>query len=306
MANNDTRTGRVLRSYGNRYIVQTSDGTYDCYLRGKFRLSTSKQTAPVAVGDRVEITLEQPPYGVIEDIEERQTKISRPDVHNPEIEQVIVANVDQLVVISAVKRPRFKRGAIDRFLLAAERNGLSACICLNKVDLATDTRHQEVVEIYRKAGYQAVVCSAMTGEGLDQFKDALQFRTSILAGHSGVGKSSLINAIQPGLSIATSEISEATGKGVHTTTSVELHPLDIGGYVADTPGLREIGLWDIKPEDLAELYPEIRARAGQCKFRNCAHIGEPECAIKQAVDEKNIASERYETYVRIYQSLREA
>ncbi len=305
MANDNTRTGRVLRSYGNRYIVQTADGTYDCNLRGKFRLSTSRQTAPVAVGERVIMTLEQPPYGVIEEIEERKTKISRPDVNNPEIEQIIVANVDQLVVISSVRRPRFKLGAIDRFLLAAERNGLSACICLNKIDLATDTRYQEVVEMYRNVGYQAVACSATTGEGLGHLKDAIRLRTSILAGHSGVGKSSLINAIQPGLSIATSEISEATGKGVHTTTSVELHPLDIGGYVADTPGLREIGLWDIKPEDLAELYPEIRALAGQCKFRNCAHIGEPECAIKQAVDEKDIAPERYETYVRIYQSLRD-
>ncbi len=305
MASDAFKIGRVLRSYGNRYIVRTADGSYDCRLRGKFRLSTKKQTPPVAVGDRVTISIEQSPYGVIEEIAERETKISRPDVTNPDVEHVIVANVDQLVIINAVRRPHYKLGAIDRFLLAAERNGLTACVCLNKIDLARDTRYRDVIKMYRAIGYRAVACSAKTGEGLEEFKAVLQLRTSILAGHSGVGKSSLINAIQPGLEIATAEISDATGKGVHTTTTIELHPLDFGGYVADTPGLREIGLWDIRPEDLADLYPEMRERAGLCRFRNCAHIGEPDCAIKLAVDEKDIAPERYDTYVRIYRSLRE-
>jgi len=296
-------TGRVLKAFGNRFIVQTVDGSYDCGLRGKLRLSTSRQSSPVVVGDRVKFVVGDPPYGTIEETAQRTTKLSRPDVDNPENEQVIVANIEQLVVVASIDKPRIKLGVIDRFLLAAEKSGMAGCICLNKIDLSTPDKYEPLMDIYRRIGYTAVACSAKTGEGIDAVREAVQFRVSIFAGHSGVGKSSLINALQPGLQIKTQEISSATGKGQHTTTAVELHPLEFGGYIADTPGLREVGLWEITPAELDRFYPEMKPFREHCRFRNCVHLGEPGCAVKEAVAEGRITLERYESYTRIYKTL---
>ena len=296
-------TGRVLQAYGNRFIVQTADGTYDCGLRGKLRLTTRAGTAPVVVGDRVRFTVEEEPYGMIEEVQERNNKLSRPDVDDPESEQVIAANVEQMVVVASVDKPRLKMGVIDRFLLAAEKSGMHGCVCINKIDLAPPEKYQPALEIYRRAGYSVVACSAKTGEGIDRVREAVRLKTSLFVGHSGVGKSSIINSLQPGLQIRTGDISHATGKGIHTTAAVQLHPLGFGGYIADTPGLREIGLWNIPPQALSRLYPEMAPYLGNCRFRNCVHLGEPECAVKEAVAAGDIAGERYEGYVRIYKSL---
>ncbi|MFC1476177.1 ribosome small subunit-dependent GTPase A [Candidatus Zixiibacteriota bacterium] len=297
------KTGRVLQAFGNRFIVQAADGTYDCGIRGIFRLSAKRQSSPVVVGDRVKFVVAEPPYGTIEEIAERRNKLSRPDVDNPDFEQVIVANIEQLIVVTSVDKPRLKLGAIDRFLLAAERCNMDGRVCINKIDLGPIEKHRRAMEIYRAAGYPVVACSALTGQGMEGVRRMVQYHVSLVAGHSGVGKSTIINALQPGLSIKTAEISAATGKGVHTTTAVQLHPLDFGGYIADAPGLREVGLWEIQPGELAELYPEMRRLGGNCRFRNCVHIGEPGCAIKDAVARGELAPERYEGYTRIFKSL---
>lgn len=296
-------TGRVLQAYGNRFIVQAADGTYDCGVRGKLRLTTKARQAPVVAGDRVKFVVENGPYGTIEEVEDRKNKLSRPNVEDQEFEQVIAANIEQMVVVASVDKPRLKTGVIDRFLIAAQRSLMHGCVCVNKIDLAPCDRYQPVLEVYRRAGYAVVACSARTGEGIDRVREAVRLKVSLFVGHSGVGKSSIINALQPGLQIRTRDISSATGKGTHTTSAVNLHPLDFGGYIADTPGLREIGLWDIRPEELSQAYPEMEPYRGQCRFRNCVHLGEPGCAVKEAVAAGHISAERYDGYIRIYRSL---
>lgn len=297
--------GRVIKSYGNRFIVLTAEGSFDCSLRGKFRLSEAKELSPVAVGDRVSIAIEEAPYGVIEKVYERKNKLSRPDTHKPDWEQVVVANCDQLIVVASVTRPKLKYGTIDRFLVAGEAARLACAVVLTKIDLAKTGSHDRVIQVYRKAGYPVVATCAVDGRGIDELRQLVQFKTSIFAGHSGVGKSSLLNALEPGLGLRTKVISDATNRGQHTTTHVELHPLSFGGYIADTPGIRSIGLWKVTPDDMPHLYPEFRPYLGQCRFHNCLHIGEPDCRIKQAMAEGEIAAERYEGYARIRDTLDE-
>ena len=295
--------GRVIKSFGKRFIVSTSDGTFDCDLRGKFRLKSRKTVTPVAVGDQVSILVETPPYGVIESLHPRRNKISRPDIMHPDREQVIVANCDQLIVVGSIAQPRLKLGAIDRFLLVAEKNDMAGVVVINKVDLGHESNLQRAVEIYKSAGYPVVTASAVAKGGVDQLREIVQLKTSLFCGHSGVGKSSLLNALQPGLTIATGEVSESTGKGIHTTTAAELHPLNFGGFIVDTPGIRVIGLWDLTAEQLPDLYPEFRAREDECKFRNCMHLGEPDCAVLALLQNGKIARERYDGYLRIRETL---
>ncbi|MBD3299323.1 MAG: ribosome small subunit-dependent GTPase A [candidate division Zixibacteria bacterium] len=295
--------GRVIKSFGKRFIVQTSDGTFDCELRGRFRLTSEDTVNPVAVGDRVAIAVETPPYGVIEEIHERRNKLSRPEVIKPFREQILVANCDQLIVVGSVTKPKLKLGAIDRFLLGAENNGMQGVVVVNKVDLGYEKQMTRARDAYTMAGYPCIATSADSGEGIDELRELVKLKTSMFCGHSGVGKSSLVNALQPGLHVETGEISESTGKGTHTTTTIELHPLDFGGYIVDTPGLRVIGIWDLTQEDLPDLYPEFRSRADDCKFRNCMHIGEPDCAVREAVEAGEINRERYDGYLRIRDTL---
>jgi ribosome biogenesis GTPase len=297
--------GRVIKSFGNRFIVLTAEGTFDCSMRGKFRLSELKESSPVAVGDRVTINVEEPPYGVIAEVHERKTKLSRPDVLKAEWEQILVTNCDQLIVVASVTRPKLKFGTIDRFLIAGEAAGLDCAVALTKIDLAKPGSYDRVLEVYRAAGYKIIPTSAVDGRGIDELREFVKLKTSIFSGHSGVGKSSLLNALEPGLGIRTQEISEATDKGQHTTTHIELHPLSFGGYIADTPGIRSIGLWKVTPEDMPYLYREFRPYLGQCRFGNCLHIGEPNCRVKQAVEEGAIAPERYDGYLRIRNTLNE-
>lgn len=297
--------GRVIKSFGNRFIVQTEMGTLDCGLRGRMRLDESHTGTPVAVGDNVVVALEEAPHGVIESVLPRRNRLSRPDVHNPDCEQILVANCDQLVVVAAVAKPRLKHGAIDRFLLCGEKAGLRCLVVLNKIDLAPADDFEPTRQVYANAGYPVLLTSALEGLGLDGLKSAVQSKTSIFAGHSGVGKSSLLNALQPGLKLRTREVSYATARGTHTTTRIELHPLDFGGFIADTPGLRAIGLWQLAPEELPHLYPEFTSHLGTCRFDNCCHVAEPGCGVKEAVGRGTISPERYEGYLRIRESLQD-
>lgn len=297
--------GRVIKSFGNRFMVSTAEGMFDCTLRGKFRLSDAKESSPVVVGDHVTISTDEPPNAVIAEVHERKNKLSRPDVLKSDWEQILVANCDQLVVVASVTHPKLKLGTIDRFLVAGEAAGLDCAIVLTKIDLAKPGSYDRVIEVYRNAGYRIIPTCAMDGRGIEALRELLKSKTSIFSGHSGVGKSSLLNALEPGLGLRTKIVSKATDKGQHTTTHIELHPLTIGGFIADTPGIRSIGLWKVTTEDMPRLYPEFRPFLGQCRFHNCLHAGEPNCRVKQAVEEGAITPERYETYLRIRTTLDE-
>jgi ribosome biogenesis GTPase len=180
---------------------------------------------------------------------------------------------------------------------------MAGVVALNKSDIAKSGAADQPKAVYQEAGYTVVVTSAVTGDGIDELKDIVRLKTSLFAGHSGVGKSSLLNALEPGLGIKTGDVSEATGKGAHTTSTVQLHQLSFGGYIADTPGIKVIGLWDLAPEELPDLYPEFAPYLGNCRFKNCVHIGEPDCAIKDAVEKGVISEVRYDGYLRIRESM---
>jgi len=295
--------GRVIKSFGNRFVVATAAGMLDCGLRGRLRLGDAKTHTPVAVGDRVEIALGDSADGVIEAVLPRANKLSRPDVLKPEWEQVLIANCDQLVAVAALARPRFKYGAVDRLLVVAEKAGLPGAVVLNKTDLVEPHACERARAVYARAGYAVILTSALDGRGLPELRGLVQGKTSIFAGHSGVGKSALLNALEPGLGLRTREVSRATDRGTHTTTNIELHPLSCGGYIADMPGIRAIGLWNLAVEELPLLYRDFRPFLGNCRFDNCFHDGEPGCAVKEAVAQRAIDQERYDGYLRIRRSL---
>ena len=296
-------TGRVIKSFGKRFVVATDAGTFDCTLPGRFRLTDGKSLTPVAVGDQVTVRVDDPSNAVIQEVHPRRNKLSRPDSLRPEWEHVFVANCDQMVAVASLAQPPLRHGAIDRFLVVAEKNRMAGAVVLNKIDLVTAEACRHSQEIFTRAGYPVVLTCALDQRGLSELRELVRGRTSIFVGHSGVGKSSLLNALDPGLTVRTGEVSEATDRGVHTTTTVELHPLSFDGYIADTPGLRAIGMWDVAPQELPNLFREFVAHAGNCRFGNCVHIGEPDCAVLEAVNQGVIARERYDGYLRIRESL---
>jgi ribosome biogenesis GTPase len=275
----------------------------ECLLRGSLKEIVTDAANPVAVGDWVWYAPQPDGTGMVEEVEPRRTKLSRPAARHRHLETVLVANVDQVVVVSSVREPEFRQGLVDRCLLAAERGGMEGVVCVNKSDLADEQAPLPRLDFYERVGYRVLVTSARTGEGVDALRAALAGRTSVLAGHSGTGKSSLLNAIQPGLKLKVGDISQSTQKGRHTTTSVTLLRLDVGGFVVDTPGIRAFGLWDLHKEDLAPLFPEIAQLIDDCQMRNCTHVHEPGCAVKQAVEAGDMAPERYDSYVSIRESL---
>jgi ribosome biogenesis GTPase len=240
---------------------------------------------------------------VIEEILPRETQLSRlrPGPGHMPFEHVIVANPDQTLFIFAVREPTPRLRMLDRLLVIAENNDLPAIICANKIDLLADERQARALfGIYAEIGYEVIFTSARTGQGIAALRERLQDRLSVLCGPSGVGKSSLLNAVQSDLGLAAREISEATGKGRHTTVGVRLWPLDEGGYVADTPGLREAGFFDIEPEELAWHFVEMRPFLSDCHFSSCTHTHEPDCAVKAAVEAGKITEARYDSYRRLF------
>lgn len=298
-------TGRVIKSTGSWYTVERSNGELiECRVRGKFRQRNIKSTNPVAVGDMVSIYGDTDEY-VISDIEERKNYIVRKSVNLSKQSHIIASNLDQAVLVATLKNPITFPTFIDRFCVAAEAYHIPVVVVFNKIDLF-DEEEREMLEsfrsVYTDLGYVTAVCSAETGEGLGELKSILANKVSLLSGHSGVGKSTLINALDSQINIRTGSISEAHYTGQHTTTFAEMHKLGIGGYIVDTPGIRGFGLVDIEKEELAGYFPEMRELLPDCKFYNCVHINEPGCAVKEGINSGKVAETRYKSYLNMYQN----
>ncbi len=297
----ELKTGIVLQARSGRHRVQDGGEHVTCVVRGRLK-KERLYTDLIATGDWVRWRLTRPGRGVIEEVLPRETQLSRlrPGPGQFPFEHVIVANPDQAILIFAVRAPRPNLRMLDRLLVIAENNELPVVICVNKVDLLDDedeARH--LFGLYEQIGYPVLYTSAHSGQGIGGLRERLLDRLSVLSGPSGVGKSSLLNAIQPELGLVVREISEITGKGRHTTVGVRLWPLDEGGYVADTPGLREAGFFDIEPEELAWHFVEMRPYLSDCHFSSCTHTHEPGCAVKGAIQTGAISEVRYESYCRL-------
>ena len=293
--------GLVLRARSGFYTVQTDDGDLvEAQLRG--RMKQQRQSSDIAViGDRVSLERLPDGTGSIDAVEPRRRRFSRrqPGPRGSWREDVMVANPDLVAAVFSCDRPPPNPRLVDRFLVVAEFNDVPALVVANKVELVAREVAEAVFEPYRRIGYDIVYTSAKAAIGLDELRDRLSGRLSIVTGPSGVGKSTLLNAIQPGLQIATGEVSEALRKGRHTTTSAELHPLARGGYVADTPGIRELGLWQIPSDELAWCFPEFRDHIGACAFSDCTHLHEPRCGLRAAVAQGLVSEARHDSYRRM-------
>jgi ribosome biogenesis GTPase len=296
------QSGTVLRARSGFYTVLADDGaTIESQLRG--RIKKERQTSELAViGDRVTLAALPDGSGVIEEVAPRRSKLSRrqPGPRGSWREDLLVANVDQVLVVFACADPMPHLRMVDRFLVVAEHNEVDAVVVANKVDLVGLDSARATFGVYERVGYPVEYVSAKEGMGIESLADRLASCTSVVIGPSGVGKSTLLNAIQPGLRIETAEVSAALHKGRHTTTSAELHRLaGSSGYVADTPGLRELGLWQIPPDELAWCFPEFRDALGSCRFNDCRHLDEPGCAVRAAVAEGAASEARYDSYRRL-------
>lgn len=305
-----TRDGKVIRSTGSWYDVQTDEGVVPSKVRGKFRLVDKTATNPVAVGDRVRIRMSEDETGYIEEIYERENRLVRRAAgRRIGMEHVIVANVDRAWCVQASAMPHFNHGFVDRFIVMAEAFGIPSGLVVNKWDLVDtlDPDQREdlafFLDLYQELGYEVVRTSATEAHGLDEWLPMLADRVNVVAGPSGVGKSSLLNALAPELSIRTGEVSEKNQKGRHTTTHAELHPLPQSGYVVDTPGIREFGIVDLEPMEVAHYFVEFIPYLDECHFPNCTHDHEPKCAVKDAVDEGEITEVRYVSYLNILDSV---
>lgn len=319
-------SGRVLKAIRGHYWVETDRGTFHCYAR-ESAIKSLKSATPIVVGDIVtlQVTDESKKEGVIVNLQPRRTKLSRKVfTGSREVEQIVAANIDHLVIVSSVAQPPLKPGLIDRYLVAAAKGDLAPIICINKIDLLppvearTGDRESaiaqnecralleqvsEVKTLYEQLGYPVILTSAKTGEGIDTLGELLRDSTAIFAGHSGVGKSSLLKALNPGMEVKVAEVNPRTGRGRHTTTAAELVPLPGGGYVIDTPGIRQFSLWDVTPTDVRRAFVEIARWSRQCRFNDCSHTVEPECAVREAVASGRIHPRRYETFLSLQQEI---
>ena len=295
----ETLAGFVVRTQSGFFTVETDQGPVICTVRGRLKQGP-REGDVVALGDRVKIRLLEDGSGVIEEVEERQHMLSRMDPQpQGEYQQIIIANPDQLVFVFACAEPEPRLGMLDRFLVIAERQDIPALIVANKVDLVGIEAAEEIFGLYEKIGYPIIYTSVKTGRGIEGLRQEFKGKISALAGPSGVGKSSLLNAIQPGLGLEAREVSQATSKGRHTTVVRALFPLKEGGYVADTPGLKALALWDIEPEELDAYFPELRLLVAECAFSDCTHVHEPGCAVQEALAEGRVSPRRYESYLRM-------
>lgn len=299
-----SKEGLVIKSTGSWYIVlDDSANRIECRLRGKFKVSGIKSTNPIAVGDRVAFMPEKddPGKGTIYHIFDRKNYIIRKATKLSRQTHIIAANLDQVIVMATLSEPKTSTGFIDRLLVTCEAYSIPAVIVFNKHDLIqsdeTAGELDRLIEIYTGAGYHCMYTSAINGKNIREFAELLHEKTSLLAGHSGVGKSSLINAIEPGINLKVQDISSAHLKGKHTTTFAEMVPLSEGGYIIDTPGIKEFGLVDFKPEELCHFFPEMRMLFNRCRFDNCTHLNEPGCEVKAYVNNGKISESRYANYL---------
>jgi ribosome biogenesis GTPase / thiamine phosphate phosphatase len=294
--------GIVIKSTGSWYIVLTEDKKLcNCRLKGQFRIHGIRTTNPVAVGDHVEFKWEgADENGIITAIEPRTNYIVRRSINLSKSAHIIASNIDRLYIVASIMLPRTSTGFIDRLLVTAEAYHIPAALVFNKIDIYTpeaQIRCDELMELYSALGYPTYALSALEGTGIDTLRIALRDKVNLFSGHSGVGKSALINALDPLLAIKTGEISSYHNKGMHTTTFAEMHPLSFGGYMIDTPGIKEFGLVHFESQEISERFPEFRALLPNCRYNNCTHNHEPGCAVKKGLDEGIINPERYHNYL---------
>ncbi len=298
--------GLITKSTGSWYQVQTKDGNrYDCRIKGKFRIQGLTTTNPVAVGDLVDFEIEPDQQtGVINKLHDRKNYIIRKSINLSKQAQVIAANLDLALLVVTLASPRTSLGFIDRFLVTAEAYGIPAGLVFNKLDLFSEEGLEILADyksIYEKIGYVCYDVSALKKTGIKEVEAVLKNKTTLFSGHSGVGKSTLLNSILPGLDVRTGEISDWSDSGKHTTTFAEMFELPFGGFLIDTPGIRELGIIDIEKQELSNFFPEMRELLNQCKFYNCRHINEPGCAVLAALEAGEIHPTRYGSYLGIYQ-----
>ncbi len=296
--------GRVTKAISGFFTVETEEGPVVSHLPGRLKKEW-QETSLVAVGDWVTISPQEDGTGMIEEIAPRKSVLSRtrPSARNRSLssdrEQVLVANLDQVVFVFSTKKPHPSLRKLDRFLVVAEMNELTAVICVNKIDLTGLEKARQLFGLYEEIGYRVIYTSVPENRGIDELRDCLQDKITVFSGSSGVGKSSLLNAIQPGLGLKVNEVSQASGKGLHTTRYAEMFPLNFGGYVADTPGIRGLALFDLEPTELDAYFREIAPYVPECRFSDCSHRHEPGCAVRTAVEQGKISRQRYESYLRL-------
>lgn len=302
--------GTVVRSTGSWNTVMLQGGELrECKLRGQFRMHGLRTTNPVTVGDHVVVSDETDAEGkgAIIDIKERKNYVIRRSVNLSKEAHIIAANMDQAIVIATIEQPRTSYGFIDRMLCTAEAYGIHSAVVINKADMYSSERAKHLLEEYKStyasAGYRVFVVSATNGSGLNELKSYLKDKITLVSGHSGVGKSTLINALHPALDLRTGEISDVHEKGKHTTTFAEMFQLPFGGSIIDTPGIKEFGMVDMDKDEVSHYFPEMFAESAKCKFNNCKHLNEPGCAVKTAVLEGRIPESRYSSYISIVDSL---
>jgi ribosome biogenesis GTPase len=300
----------VYKSTGSWYIVKNELGqVFNARIKGKFKIDNITSTNPIAVGDVVTIENEEDIEStVITAIEERRNYINRTSPHNKNQHHIVASNLDQTLLIATIKDPKTSTGFIDRFLITAEAYRVPAIIVFNKIDLLKSKDLEKLNDIkkrYEDIGYKVLSVSIKENKGLNEMKEILKNKTTLLSGHSGVGKSTFINHLFPEYNLRTKDVSDWSGKGMHTTTFAEMFDLKYGGSIIDTPGIRELGLFDMDKRELAHYFPEMRAIMHDCQFNNCVHINEPGCAIKNAVapPHNSISMERYISYLTIFESI---
>lgn len=295
--------GRVIRVSGLQHLVEIEGTYWQCEIRGRLKEGSRVTSSPVVVGDRVVVMPTGEKIGVIETVEPRSSKFSRGASGSRPFEQIVAANLDQLVVVVSILEPSPRSGFIDRAVVMGIKGGMEPVIWINKIDLDLAGDRFSMGDLYRDLGYVVAYTSARTGEGVEEAKELLQNRVSVVVGQSGVGKSSLLNCIEPGLAIKTQELMKQHDRGRHTTAAVQLYPLRDGGEVADTPGVKELRLWGVEADELVEYFVEMAPLVGECQFRDCSHLREPGCAVRLAVEQGGIAPLRYEGFCRILESL---
>ena len=301
----------VYKSTGSWYIVKDENGRqWNARIKGIFKIDDITSTNPIAVGDEVDIEMENEleNSAMIVNIHPRRNYVNRQSPSNRNQHHILAANLDQAMLIATLREPRTSQGFLDRFLVTSEAYHIPAIIVFNKADLYKKKEmalFEEMREMYTRIGYKIILMSVVTGMNTKEAGDLLRGKTSLLGGHSGVGKSSFINSIFPTINLKTKDVSEWSGKGMHTTTFAEMYDLPGGGRVIDTPGLREFGIVNISRQELSHYFPEMRELIGECQFNNCLHLNEPGCAIKNAVNERRIHENRWVSYATILESINE-
>ncbi len=299
----------IYKSTGSWYVAKAANGKlYNARIKGIFKIDEISSTNPIAVGDEVEMEIEdiQEESAMIDHIYDRRNYVARVSPHNKHQHHIIASNLDQSILFATLKEPKTSHGFMDRFLVSCESYHIPAIIVFNKSDLYRKKEMEKFLllkNIYETIGYKVVLASVEKNEGIAEVKSLLQNKTTLLSGHSGVGKSTFINALFPGFQLRTQEVSGWSGKGLHTTTFAEMFDLENGGRIIDTPGVREFGLVDISKQELSHYFPEMRVLINDCQFNNCMHINEKDCAVKKAVNAGTVSEERYISYLTILDTM---